>query len=390
MNEYFGLFRFNINFTVIVGDFRGKETVMISGISSNKMSDLFSLSQLWQNMFNKIDTNSDGSIDKTELQAAAPKKSFGMNEILNSGTNQNAVISTDETNTDSANFEQYTGVNDFAMNMGRIGGPPPPPMNIQDGEESSNDLFSLLDSNGDGMIDQTELQAFGDQTGIDTNTIFSAIDTDGDDLISQSEFDTFLNSIREQIQEGFSPDGFQNAPKLPDIDTIFSGIDTDGDGLISQSEFVASLESMQEQVQENFSPDSFQNAPQLPDINTIFSGIDTNSDGLISQSEYVASLTSIREQLLGSLLSDITQNTSKESDVDTIFNGIDTDGDGLISQSEFKTYMATMREEMHLQLFNSISGNDSDSQYKNKMLTELLKVYYSNGYESTNSLDISL
>jgi hypothetical protein len=72
-------------------------------------------------------------------------------------------------------------------------------------QKRQENFFNRLDSDGDGLIDQTEIQAFADRlsekTGkdIDGNEILNAVDTNEDGFIDQEEFQAAKDKVKEII-----------------------------------------------------------------------------------------------------------------------------------------------------------------------------------------------
>ena len=112
---------------------------------------------------------------------------------------------------------------------------------------STDDLFSKVDSDGNGSVSESEFTLSGPQwkpTRVirqhprrANDDLFAKIDTDGDGSISESEFSTF--------QSAMAADGAPPPPPPPSdsstsstssTDSLFGSIDTDGDGSISSDE----------------------------------------------------------------------------------------------------------------------------------------------------------
>ncbi|MDD4052139.1 MAG: XopAW family type III secretion system calcium-binding effector [candidate division Zixibacteria bacterium] len=160
---------------------------MISGVSqySSYLSgiDLTALKTRREEMFSKMDTDSNGYVDKVELQSfgeqlAAEAKGPTADELLSQmDTDGDGQIS-------KAEFDAAEAEREGRMASMKPG---PPPM-------STEETFSIMDTNGDGTVDKTELEAFLQQSAVETgqtensSDIFSALDTDGDGKISQAEF----------------------------------------------------------------------------------------------------------------------------------------------------------------------------------------------------------
>ncbi|GAA2870868.1 EF-hand domain-containing protein [Streptosporangium fragile] len=147
----------------------------------------------------------------------------------------------------------------------------------------SDHWFKLVDVNGDGRIQKSDLQALGERTlshfGYDKTSakgrrlveayerawvvMVEAIDTDKDQEISKEEFRAYMEGNADK----------QNADALlrPITDAEFAAADVDDDGLLSPSEFAELLRAW---------------GLSGTDAEQGAANIDTNRDGLISSEEY--------------------------------------------------------------------------------------------------------
>ena len=159
---------------------------MISGISSSSTT---SLAELRQQMFNKIDSNGDGSIDKSEMTALIEQNSSTLvSSIFGSqDTNQDSLISQIEFDSGMAKLGQEMKGGKGAH--GAQGTPPPPPEKV----------FDTADTNKDGVVTREELAAVigGGKDG-NIDNIFSQVDSDGDGVITRSEDNAFLAKMKTQ------------------------------------------------------------------------------------------------------------------------------------------------------------------------------------------------
>jgi len=155
---------------------------MVSSVGSSTSFDLEAIKQMRQEMFTKMDTNADGSVDKTEMQTYADEMASSTGETMNvdemfamMDTDSNGLISQAES---------------------EAAPPPPPPPG------GGEDPFDEIDSDDDGYITTDELQSFLDEMSSTTGAtspsveeIFAQQDTDGDGLISRAESDAAMEKM---------------------------------------------------------------------------------------------------------------------------------------------------------------------------------------------------
>jgi Ca2+-binding EF-hand superfamily protein len=150
---------------------------MVGSVNSTTNYDRSSMtSQVAQKLFKKIDTNSDGGIDKTELAAIAGSGSESDVSQLFSKMDTNSDGKIDESENESA-LQKLSEKMESAfqkMNSAKSSRPSP------------DEMFSKLDSNGDNGIDETEFsEVFQNAQGMGPQ--FSDIDSNGDGTIDQTE-----------------------------------------------------------------------------------------------------------------------------------------------------------------------------------------------------------
>jgi Ca2+-binding EF-hand superfamily protein len=148
-------------------------------------------------MFTKMDTNGDGSVDKAEFTA------FGKQMAAKIGKADKSEEIFAKIDTDGDGEISKAENEAFASQMQAMGPPPGPP---PDGAKSSDEMFTEMDTNGDSSIDKTEFETFFQQMANKTEStdessdLFSQIDTDGDGKISKSESETFAAKMESQMQ----------------------------------------------------------------------------------------------------------------------------------------------------------------------------------------------
>jgi Ca2+-binding EF-hand superfamily protein len=151
---------------------------MVNGIQGFSNFNVQMMNDMREKMFARLDPDGDGQIDLAELKTKAQEagESNGhlaklLESLTAADTDGDGMITREE-------FEQMP--------------PPPPPPPFA---EMRQGLFNRLDSDGDGQIDLTELQAQAEKTG-KTDSIFvelleqlTAADSDGDGIITREEFE---------------------------------------------------------------------------------------------------------------------------------------------------------------------------------------------------------
>lgn len=129
-------------------------------------------------MFSQLDTNGDGKLDKDELAAAKAKAQPGSKEaqFLDSlQVDSDGSITKQEFQDQAKQYFQQ--------------------MRSQDGGQMGQRLFSKLDANNDGKLDQDELSSMASRTGQSTSDLLKAMDSDGDGSVSQSEFQNYMSQM---------------------------------------------------------------------------------------------------------------------------------------------------------------------------------------------------
>ncbi|WP_129778928.1 EF-hand domain-containing protein [Peristeroidobacter soli] len=179
-------------------------------------------SKLQQQLFSKVDTNGDKSIDATELtsfldyvgeKTGSSIDSASALKALDSDGN-GSISETELTDNASALFDQLKSQLMSSQMQPGHGGPPPPPPS---GEDSS-DMFSSIDTDGDGSISKTELETFLSSRADDSgkgpsaDDILARDDTDGDGAISSAEFEDAMSRGPQGHRGGDS--GGMNFEKL--------------------------------------------------------------------------------------------------------------------------------------------------------------------------------
>lgn len=203
-------------------------------------------------MFAKVDTDSSGGVDQTELSsmlsdvASKTGASLGDSQELFTKMDSNAdcSLSSDELDKGMKDLMPPPSTMGFAQSRGMGGS-----------NGSQDDLFSKVDTDSDGAVSQDELRVLTDkiksESGQDVSQDFSLLDADGSGSLSQAEFD----AGRPQPPAGAQgPQGAQGpggpggpggpppsggpggAGKTESSTTTYDTLDTNQDGTVSEME----------------------------------------------------------------------------------------------------------------------------------------------------------
>ena len=300
---------------------------MISGIGSfSDYSQMSSMRSRMENPFEKLDSNGDGSLDKTEISSMAEK----LSEMRGESVDADQIISKLDSDGDGL-------VNQEEFEAGRPEGPPPGMMGggmPGNAAQSLLDEFEEMDSDGDGLLDETEFGSMAEMlsgmTGesIEAAQIISKLDSDGDGLVSQEEFEA---GRPEGPPPGMMGGGMQGSAAQSLLDE-FEEMDSDEDGLLDETEFGSMAEMLSEMTGESI------------DAARIISKLDTDGDGLVSQEEFEAGRPEgpppgmMGGGMPGSAAQSLVDETedSEEDDASGSVAFLDANGDGIVDAEEAK------------------------------------------------------
>ncbi|OYQ04372.1 histidine kinase [Pseudomonas mandelii] len=230
-----------------------------------------------------------------------------------------------------SNYTSYTSTSSTSTNNARS-------------QQFQKELFTKLDSNSDGAVDQGELEsALSQKTDngllVSLSKHFGDLDSDESGSLSSEEMAAMAPP---------PPPPHDQAPNTELADALISAMDADGDGAINSDELSNGLN----------------NAGSSADSKEIFSALDKNQDGTVSKDELAASLTPPPPP---------PQQVSSEE----LFSQLDTDSDGSVTATELSSA---------LQASNSTSSTSTDTS------AALLKVLDSDssGGVSSDELNAAL
>ena len=273
---------------------------MISGISgASSMWSQMSVRPMRpskEQMFSKIDQNSDGGIDKAEMQTVLGKMAEQSGQTVNVDdlfsqydSDGNGKLSQDETDTAMESLltgaPQQGGMMQAGMGSGAM------PLSLPDFSQ----MFSKMDQNSDGGIDKTEMQTVlekiaekSNQT-TDVDKLFAQYDSNNDGKLSEEETKSALESLGNgsQLQGGMqgAMGSGSMPPPPPDFAQMFKDADTDSDGSIAKTE----MQTVADKIKGR--------SGQTLSVEDLFSQYDSDSDGKLSETEAKDALASLFEAL---------------------------------------------------------------------------------------------
>ncbi len=135
------------------------------------------------------------------------------------------------------------------------------PMRGVQGSQGKDDLFTKVDANQDGSLDESEVASFAEKmsemTGqsADAAEMMAKFDTDEDGTVTESEFSAARPQGPPPPPGGMMPPGgMQAADATDETSSLISSLDSDGDGTVSEDEFKLGLNTLiQEYMNQSFS-----------------------------------------------------------------------------------------------------------------------------------------
>ncbi len=301
----------------------------ISGVSANGGSDPWAAmkaqrSQMQAKMFAKVDTDSNGSVNPSELgtmldtigQKTGATFDDAAKVLTAMDSNADGSLSSDELGEGMKNLM-----------------PPPPPSSTMDFAQTrsssastgsaNDDLFSKVDSDGSGGVSNDELQALFDKMASDggvsktsdstASDLFNQLDTDGDGALTQTEFDAGRPQGPHGNQGvqggggmpppppggGGGPAGAGGSSASSSASTTYDPLDTNQDGTVSLAERLAG-------------------STKSDPVQALFKAMDTNSDGEVNKTE-----TDAFAQKLSDLVAQSTNHSESTASGKTANQGFD-------------------------------------------------------------------
>jgi Ca2+-binding EF-hand superfamily protein len=115
---------------------------------------------------------------------------------------------------------------------------------------SASDMYSAMDTDGDGSVTEEEFLAAkpDDVSDEQAQSFYDSIDTEGTGSITEDQLAATMQQGGPQASGDMPPpppppsdsaSGTSSSSSSSDISDLFSALDTDGDGSVSASEFLA-------------------------------------------------------------------------------------------------------------------------------------------------------
>ena len=247
--------------------------------------------------FLSMDTNNDGLLSRSEIAGSGKFNGQEVEAIFILGDlNQDGEI----------DIEEFIGLMcpTAAMAIARL------TRNVKNIAEAQQ-LFRVLDKNGDGLISQEEMRACGNRfNSHEIEAIFAIGDINNDGEIDLAEFVGVMCPSASTVVGRLS----KNYKTLEEIKQGFRKLDRNNDGLISKAEMAQAGLNEQE-------------------VNAIFVLGDSNNDGEIDLEEFIGVMCPSATAVVFKF----SQMFKDRSGAMQAFKNIDVNGDGLISKEEMAT-----------------------------------------------------
>ncbi len=292
-----------------------------------------------ERLLSKIDADGNGGVSDTELQGL-------LDDVAKKSGVSSQASAADLVKQYDSNGDGNLNADELGKTMQSVLPPPPSTMAFAQSRgdsdtatatgQAGDDLFGKVDSDGDGAVSKTELQALleamsggtASRVGVSSDDVFSHLDADGDGSLTEAEFD----AGRPSGAAGEAGGGMQAMGGMPPP--------PGGPGGASAS----------------------------ANSTTTYDALDTNKDGEVSLTERLAGSTSSVEQ----------------DAITALFNAIDTDGDASISASESRTFIDQLTSQLQ-QPASQASTSDTSQRNDLARLADFARQQYAMAANDWNS-----
>ena len=231
-----------------------------------------------------------------------------------------------------------------AISSGMSSMSPPPMRGVQPGQ-GQDDLFTKVDTDQDGSLNESEVTSFvekmSEMTGqsADTAEMMAMFDTDEDGSVSESEFSALRPQGPPPMMNGMADDPFTTA-------------DADSDGSLSETELSSFAETLSAM------------SGQTMDSSSMMTDLDADEDGLLSEDEFNAGKPQGPPPGGMPPAGGIGASESSDEESSGLLSSLDIDGDGTVSAEEFKLAVNTLIQEY----MNQSSSTSSESGSSGSLL----------------------
>lgn len=200
--------------------------------------------------------------------------------------------------------------------------------------------------------------------------LFSKLDTTGQGYIQKSDLQTAFNTIASDSS---------SATDTSSVDELFSQLDSDSDGKVTEQEFSDTLKQVAEQLDSQFMSMRLQEGgmpPPPPPGGKDDAGF--SKDELTSQLESIGSSDSQRAELISNVVNN--------------FDKADADGDGKVSFKEAMTFDQESSASATSSGNTSVAASTSEEDQSTKLMAQIMKLMhaYGSGEEQGSSSLLSM
>ena len=301
-------------------------------------------------MFDLVDTDGSGEIDKAEFEAAVAahgalgqkaRKGFAQLTTRQGPSWEDVLEVLDADGNGKVSWPEIEG---FIAEMEQQYGEKMP----KEMKKEIKDMFDMVDTDGSGEIDKAEFEAavaahgalgqkarkgfaqiLSRQGAPSWEDVLAVLDADGNQKVSWGEIEAFIAEMEEQYGEKMPKD------MKKEIKNMFDMVDTDGSGEIDKAEFeaaVAAHGALGQKTRKGFAQLlAKQGAPSWEDVLEV---LDADGNQKVSWGEIEAFIAEMEEQYGEKMPKDMKKEIKK------MFDMVDADGSGEIDKAEFEAAVA--------------------------------------------------
>merc|ERR1719158_2802706 len=297
--------------------------------------------------FRIIDSNNDGALSKSELEAGMNSfgKKFSQVEI-------DSVFALADVNSDGEiNYSEFVSVM-FPAAASALAKFRQANKTLQ----NARDAYDRFDIDGDGEITYDELVAGlgGEYTANEIDAIFAMGDTDQDGQISFLEFSKIMIPSCQEALNKF----WRSFKSVTSVREAFKKFDADGDGAISRQEVMQGASSAGLRLSSE-------------EVDTLFILGDKDGNGQIDFSEFAQIMIPSAPEKIAKL----RKCFRNRSEVEAAFRRWDANGDGSISLGELKAGLSSsgiIFSDQEVETCFAVGDRNGDNEVSMEEFVDLL------------------